>query len=245
MTTGRALSRKDLAYEAISERWAGFISDYDTERRVETLVDELLGEERIRERSCLDAGCGLGRFSEGLLAFEPASVLSIDLAPSLVEKVAERLPVEACVGDLLNLEESLGQRQFDVVLSSEVIEHTPNPEQAVKGLCARVAPGGHLVLSCPNRRWKWLLHMVRLVGMRRDYEGYENWVWPGALVRWVEESGLEVEAVRGIHAVPWQGVPNSLLRTFDRRYGESLYGIGINLALRARRPEQPGEERRS
>ena len=75
--------------------------------------------------------------------------------PALVTRLAERSPtIETRTADLLDMA-SVVPETFDVVLSSEVIEHTPDPKAAVRSLCARVASGGHLALSVPNRRWIW------------------------------------------------------------------------------------------
>lgn len=40
---------------------------------------------------------------------------------------------------------------FDVVLNFQVVEHIENPLPFLKGLRARVAPGGQLMLTTPNR----------------------------------------------------------------------------------------------
>jgi 2-polyprenyl-6-hydroxyphenyl methylase/3-demethylubiquinone-9 3-methyltransferase len=233
----RTLTDKDLAYENISQTWERVIANYDTRRRIEVLVDEFLGAGGIRGKTVLEAGCGLGEFTTRLHALAPARLASCDIAPSLVEKVAKRFPdVDAFVADLLHLGDKLQGRQFEVVFSSEVIEHTPDPRRAVEQLAAAVAPGGLLVLSVPNRRWIWLLHAATAARLRPHYQGYENWVGPGDLLSWIESAGLKVERSEGIHLVPWQFLPKRVLRRLDRTVRDQSYPYALNLAVVARRP---------
>lgn len=235
----RELTEKDLAYDRIAGTWKSFVGGYDTARRIEVLVGELSGADGIAGKSVLEGGCGLGHFTAALAARKPGSLVALDIAPKLVEAVAKAVPAADCrVGDILDLRSALGDATFDLVFSSEVIEHTPDPEHAVKELCARVAPGGLLVLSCPNRRWIWLLHLAQRLGLRRRYEGYENWVRAGDLTRWIREAGLEVEVAEGIHTVPWQFLPRALLRALDRRLRRRNYPVALNLAVRAVRPRR-------
>jgi 2-polyprenyl-3-methyl-5-hydroxy-6-metoxy-1,4-benzoquinol methylase len=235
--SGRELTGRDLAYEQLGPRpWAKVISGYDTKRRIRVLVDEFLGPDRLRGRDVLEAGCGLGFFSRRIWAQAPARLVAVDLAPSMVATVQHALPqVECRVGDLLNLSPGLGTRTFDVVLSSEVIEHTPDPLRAVEELCRRVRPGGWLALSCPNRRWRWLLNVARFTHLRRHYQGYENWVAPGLLLETIERAGLRVVRAEGIHCLPWQVMPKGLLQRLDDRCRTASYGRSINLAVLAQR----------
>ncbi len=235
--SGRELTGCDLAYERLGPgSWAELISAYDTERRIRVLVDEFLGADCLRGRDVLEGGCGLGFFSRRIWAQAPARLVAVDLAPSMVAAVQHALPQAEClVADLLDLRPGLGSRLFDVVLSSDVIEHTPDPLRAVEALCRRVRPGGWLALSCPNRRWRWLLTVARLTGLRRHYQGYENWVAPRHLLRAIEGAGLQIVRKEGIHCLPWQVVPKRALRWLDDRLRARSYGLSINLAVLAKR----------
>ncbi|MBI3556982.1 MAG: hypothetical protein HY074_12020, partial [Deltaproteobacteria bacterium] len=100
----------------------------------------------------------------------------------------------------------------------------------------RVAPGGYLAISCPNQRWRWLLSLAQCLHVRKNYKGYENWVRPSDLHEWVKGAGLEVVRAEGIHFLPWQLLPKSIIRRLDRLTRGWNYGWAINLALLARRP---------
>src|SRR6266508_4443047 len=145
----RRIEREDLAYDSIASTWDDFINSYDTNRRSEVLVHDFLGAERLQGKACLEGGCGLGYFSLEMLKFGPKRMVAVDIAPNLVARVAERsTAIEARTADVLGLSNSVPE-SFDVVLSSEVIEHTPDPKAAVRSLLSRVAGGGYLALSVP------------------------------------------------------------------------------------------------
>ena len=232
----REVHGKDLAYDSIANTWDDFINSYDTNRRIEVLVQDFLGTEKLRGRTCLEGGCGLGYFSLEMLKFEPSRMVAVDIAPNLVARLAERsTSIEARVADVLALSDPVPE-SFDVVVSSEVIEHTPDPKAAVRSLLSRVASGGYLALSVPNRRWIWLLRLAQGIGLRKNYKGYENWVSPADLKDWVEKEGFEVARAEGIHVVPWQFLPKPLLRWLDRKFRRGSYPYALNLAILARRP---------
>lgn len=233
----RKLTRKDLAYDSIANDWATYISDFDTARRVEVLVHALVGHATISGMRVLEVGCGLGYFTRELLRWGPATLTAVDISPTLVEKLAASNPqIECLVADALDLGSTLGDRQFDIILSSEVIEHTPDPRQAFAQMAEHLAPGGRLVLSVPNRRWKWLQATVQTLGLRKGYQGFENWVGPQELLGWARQSGLVVLGKTGIHSVPWH-LSHRLVATMDAFFGPRNYAFAVNLAILAQKPQ--------
>src|SRR4051794_11082732 len=231
----RRLEAKDLAYDSIAEEWGSYISNFDTDRRIQVLVHDLLGGSSIAGKRVLEVGCGLGFFSRELLKWKPARMTSVDISQALVNKLAAAAPEAEClVADALDLDSALGDREFDIVLSSEVIEHTPDPRRAVAQMTRHLAPGGRFVLSVPNSRWKWLLAIAQGLGMRKGYEGFENWVKPDELSRWVAEDGLTLIAKTGVHSLPWH-ISHSLVERLDRALAPGNYSFAVNLAILAER----------
>jgi SAM-dependent methyltransferase len=103
-------------------------------------------------RRVLDAGCGTGQRVLGMAKRYPrASFLGVDLSPASLDvarRLAERhaLPnVAFAAADLLEME--LGER-FDVIVSTGVIHHLPDPAAGVRTLCGHLADGGVMSLWC-------------------------------------------------------------------------------------------------
>ena len=63
-------------------------------------------------------------------------------------------------------------RQFDIVFSSHVLEHTPNPKQAIQKQISLTKPGGYVIGITPNGS----LH--RLSKTPRNYNSHWGKVHP-------------------------------------------------------------------
>jgi len=230
------ITSKDLAYDQITENWENFISHYDENRRIEVLVHDFLGEKQIKGKKCLDMGCGLGYFSQYILKYNPASLHACDISPNLVDKLSKKNPAINCfVANILELSSVVKEQKFNVIICSEVIEHTPDPKLATSELVKALAPGGLLAISVPNQRWHWLLDLAQFLRLRPNYKGYENWVLPSQLKEWLSHADMEIVCCEGIHSLPFPLCPKSLLRFLDQRLRKSNYAYALNLAVLARK----------
>jgi len=225
-----AAGPRDYAYERLGERFARSLSSYDTTRRVEVLVDQFLAPSSIAGLLALDAGCGLGFFSERL-ALHGAKVTACDLAPSLVDATRERAGCTARVADVLELTDTFGTNCFDIVVSSECIEHTPDPGTAIEQLVAVAKPGGLIALSTPNLLWKPLVAFASAVRLR-PFDGYENFSTWLSLRRSFKRAGATVVQERGLHLFPFQLPAYGALRWCDEHL-QVLNSLMINLCVLA------------
>lgn len=223
----------EYCHERLGEEFATALSTYDTQRRVEVLVDEFLTDDMVRGRRALDVGCGLGFFSRRLVE-RGADVLATDLGPNLVARTRAFAGCEGEVADALALRERFGEGRFDLVVSSECIEHTPDPARALREMAAVVKPGGYLSLSTPNLLWSPVVKAATRLGLR-PFDGYENFsTWSG-LRRVLQESGMEVVREKGLHLFPFQLRLHRLSRLCDAHL-QMLRGAMINLCVLARKP---------
>ncbi len=127
---------------------------------------------------------------------------------------------------------------FDVVVSSECIEHTPSPRDTLRELIRVVAPGGWLAVTCPNAAWRWSCTLANAFHLR-PYRGLENWPGWGELTCWASEGGVEVRQHLGLHLFPFIfRVTHPLLKSFDR-LGDRLGGIYVNQCLAAQKIRNP------
>src|SRR5581483_11909615 len=100
----------------------------------------------------LDVACGSG-YGSALLARAAAEVTGVDVAADAIAharaKYAHAANLQFREGDCVALPFADGS--FDVVVSFETIEHIAAQERFLAELRRVLAPGGLLVLSCPNR----------------------------------------------------------------------------------------------
>lgn len=106
--------------------------------------------ERAPGRWVLDAGCGEG-YGAAMLARVARRVVGVDRAEAIaIATERYRLPqLEFRRADLERLDEI--EERFDLVVSFQVIEHLPDPTGFLRALAARVAPGGEMLVTTPNR----------------------------------------------------------------------------------------------
>ncbi len=103
--------------------------------------------QRLQVPSILDIGCGTGLFLH--LAHEAGLyVRGIELSDSAVEYARARYGLDVHHGTLKNAE--LPDESFDIVTMWHVLEHLPNPVEALRRVARVLRPGGLLLLGVPN-----------------------------------------------------------------------------------------------
>jgi trans-aconitate 2-methyltransferase len=96
----------------------------------------------------IDAGCGSGRVTEGLLARVPhGRVVGVDASASMVDAARERLGdrVELHVADLASFDLGI---QADAILSTATFHWIADHDALFERLRAHLRPGGLLVAQC-------------------------------------------------------------------------------------------------
>jgi 2-polyprenyl-3-methyl-5-hydroxy-6-metoxy-1,4-benzoquinol methylase len=232
-----SLSGPEYCHERLGDRFDEAVSQYDTRRRVEVLIDQFLTDEMLRDKQVLDVGCGLGFFSERLRE-RGADVLGCDIGPGLVERTRQRAGCPAVVADVMHLAEQFGENRFDIIVSSECIEHTPEPPEALKQMARVVKPGGYLSISTPNIMWAPVVKTATLLGLR-PYDGYENFSTFGRIRRALAGEHVRIVREQGLHLFPFQ-LPLKPLSAWCDRHLQCLRPLMINLCVLARK--SPNDE---
>lgn len=117
----------------------------------------------------LDAGCGSGRTLDELAARpEVAAVAGIDASPEGVALARRRGHADVREGRVEEL--PWPGASFDLVLSLDVIEHTPDDGAALRELRRVTAPGGRLLITVPAYQALWSRHDV----VNRHFRRYDR-----------------------------------------------------------------------
>ncbi len=160
-------------------------------------------------KSALDVGCGAGLLAEPL-ARMGAKVTAIDAAPELIAVAQAHAAGAGLAIDYRAIGVEALDGRFDLVTAMEVIEHVADPRAFIASLAARLAAGGLLILSTPNRTaWSRLLTITLAEGLGKIPKGthdYEAFIAPDEMNAMLAEAGLAVDDVEGIAMSPLRGL---------------------------------------
>jgi ubiquinone/menaquinone biosynthesis C-methylase UbiE len=113
---------------------------------------------QLEGKRLLDIGCGMGAFVRRLREFSPR-VYGVDIDAERVAEGAKEVPnLALAVGEHL----PFAEETFDVVLLHEVLEHVTDDLATLREARRVLAPGGRVVLFCPNRLYPFETHGVFL-----------------------------------------------------------------------------------
>ena len=97
-------------------------------------------------RSICDLGCGNGHIA-GRLAALGYEVTGVDASASGIQIARRAYPRVEFVEALIDRDVKLGQ--FDLVISSDVIEHLYRPSDLLEAALSSLKPGGQILLGTP------------------------------------------------------------------------------------------------
>lgn len=168
------------------------------------------GAKPLAGRRALDVGCGAGLLCEPLARLG-AEVTGVDAAAENIEAArlhaeGSGLAIDYRQGELASLD--LGA--FDLVTAMEVLEHVADKPAFIAGLAQRLAPGGLMVLSTPNRTLSSRLLLVgamEAVGaVPRGTHHWADFATPEELRDLLADAGLTMGEPKGIAGSPMKGL---------------------------------------
>lgn len=156
----------------------------------------------------LDAGCGTGELTIDALKFSQ-HVVSVDISFQSLMKAKDN--VEEPLSNLILsdiTEPCFRDGTFDVILSSEVIEHIPTPLIMLRKLSQLLKPKAMLAITSPNPMMMFF-HVSILIWMithprtayrkmnRKENMWFRNWGWDRWIMPWhldtmIRKIGLQV-----------------------------------------------------
>jgi SAM-dependent methyltransferase len=104
----------------------------------------------------LDAGCGSGRLLDELRDY--GHVTGLDLNPDSVEVARSRGHEDVVQGPVEQL--PWDDETFDLVISLDMVEHTPDDRVTLRELRRVTKPGGRFLMTVPALRALWSSHDV-------------------------------------------------------------------------------------
>lgn len=161
-------------------------------------------------KSALDAGCGAGLLCEPLARLG-AAVTGVDAASeNIAAASAHATAMDLAITYRLGEIGALNLSGFDLVCALEVIEHVADKAAFLHALAGAMAPGGLMVLSCPNRTMKSRLLLVegaeRLGAIPRGTHHWDDFVTPGEMRELLAGAGLVAGEPQGIAFSPLKGL---------------------------------------
>jgi 2-polyprenyl-3-methyl-5-hydroxy-6-metoxy-1,4-benzoquinol methylase/peptidoglycan hydrolase CwlO-like protein len=112
-----------------------------------TRIVELVGQ----GKKVLEVGCATGYMSRVLVERNSCEVVGIELDTKAAEQARE-ICTQVIIGDLelLDFDQELQGRRFDVIVCADVLEHLRNPKSVLRRLRKFLDEDGLLVASIPN-----------------------------------------------------------------------------------------------
>ena len=152
-------------------------------------------------KTVLDVGCGAGLMCEPLARLG-AVVTGIDAAAQNITVARKHAAGQELFIDYRCAEIAGLDGKFDLVTAMEVIEHVADPAVFIAALAARMAPGGLMILSTPNRTNLSRLAMItlgeRLGAIPAGTHDWSRFLTPGELAGLAEMAGLHLADRRGL-----------------------------------------------
>lgn len=162
----------------MSMGWDEFAPRKQKAQKIQALLSDFLGSDRLAGFRCLDIGCGTGEITRDL-AREFARTIGLDYYPRMSSASKEG-------GEEVHFLQADGTRlpfcaaYFDVVICAQVYEHTDHAERLPVEIDRVLKPGGVCFFSGPNKCWPIETHYQL---------PFLHWLPPDLATRYLRVSG--------------------------------------------------------
>jgi hypothetical protein len=175
-------------------------------------------------RDCLDAGCAQPFLLREIVERFKVAGFGCDISDTVMTANQQAMP--ACAFRALDLSREVWPgRTFDLVISSEVLEHIPEWQRALANL-VRMSHR-HLLITVPSGTMR---QMDRMVGHHRHFQGPE-------LLAALEDNGAQIVAVRRwgfpLHSLYKSAISTLSPETLYNSFAGTRYSLGQRLVSEA------------
>ncbi|MBN1348405.1 class I SAM-dependent methyltransferase [candidate division KSB1 bacterium] len=188
-------------YESVAQELNLWSLDKRQNRYFQDMIryDNILKLIPRQRLTILDLGCGDGYLSY-LMAQKGHRVTSLDLSQARLDKfrqIAEDFGITQKTGDIKHT--GIDEQTFDLIVSSEVLEHIEGYEEAIIEAYRLLKPGGLFIVSVPHDEpLKQFICPHCLKSFYRD--GHVNRFNRVNLPQALAEQGLEIEKIKTVRS---------------------------------------------
>lgn len=166
-------------------------------------IGALLGDRLKPGARVLDVGCGNG-YLVGWFIERGAVGVGIDASAQGIEQARAGVPkgrFERLLADE-DVLKNLDEEPFDIVVSTEVVEHLYDPRAWARGCMAAVRPGGRFVCTTPYHGW--LKNIA--VAATNKFDHHMNPLWDGGHIKFWSPATLgKLLSETGFIDIRWKG----------------------------------------
>lgn len=172
-------------------------------------------------RRILDVGCHTGMFGKMAKQNGVAEVWGVEPCVETAAMATQHL--DRVFNGYFDSTLAIPDGYFDVVMFNDVLEHIPDPWQALALAAKKLAPGGRVIASIPNlRHIDNLLHLLVERDFRYEPEGIRDrthlrFFTKKSIGRLFAEAGYDVQEITGTNEYWWT-------RSLWRRAAFRLFG---------------------
>lgn len=204
-------------YNDLAERWYTAQDDPIALLRAEASLRNPWILRKIRELApdpgrplqALDVGCG-GGFLSNFLAKEGLSVTGIDLSESSLAIARRKDETQSVIYVRANAYEMPFENEsFDVVTSTDFLEHVEDPKRVLREVARCLKTGGLFFFHTFSRTM--LANLLAIKSLEwfvkntpKNLHVIDYFIKPRDLIHWLDELDLETIEVRGIRPVIFQ-----------------------------------------
>jgi 2-polyprenyl-3-methyl-5-hydroxy-6-metoxy-1,4-benzoquinol methylase len=170
-------SYKDYGYQSAAQGWShGYLFPQ---------LQAMLGEPR---GAILDLGCGNAAMARALISIG-YDVYGVDASESGIAIANVEAPGKFFVLDISSgeLPVELSTKKFEIVISTEVIEHLYDPRSFIKFSKKILKPGGELIVSTPYHGYVKNLALALTGKLDRHF----TVLWDGGHIKFFSRATLE------------------------------------------------------
>ncbi len=152
----------------------------------------------------LDVGCGNG-YTAGQFLDVGCTVVGIDLGPSGIAIARERYPAGRfeVLGAGAEMLDELKEEPFDMVVSTEVVEHLYSPRPYVAGCFSALRLGGRFICTTPYHGYAKNL----VLSLTNHWDRHLDPLWDGGHIKmWSRKTLSALLAEAGFTNLTFKGV---------------------------------------